>query len=68
MAAPTQPNGMLLVIVVAYFVVFWPTFAYQIYGDSVYRGLPYPRIRGVLLGFLGFIGLFIHRRLADRGR
>lgn len=43
-----------------YLLVFWPTVGYYVYTDSARRGLDRPRLRAVVLGFLGIVGVVIH--------
>lgn len=52
-------NG-LLIRMGLYLLVFWPTVGYYVYSDSEKRGLSSPRFRGVILGFLGILGLLVH--------
>jgi hypothetical protein len=59
MSLLTAYNG-LLVRVGLYLLVFWPTVGYYVYTDANRRGLARPRSRGVVLGFLGILGLLIH--------
>jgi hypothetical protein len=59
MSLLTAYNG-LLIRVGLYLLVFWPTVGYYVYTDANQRGLTRPGIRGVVLGFLGILGLLIH--------
>ena len=56
----------LLVRVGLYLLVFWPIVGYYVYSDSEKRGFATPRLRGVLLGFLGILGLLIHLYIVQR--
>ncbi|RNJ27153.1 hypothetical protein Nmn1133_11030 [Halosegnis longus] len=56
----------LLVRVGLYLFIFWPTVGYYVYFDSKRREISSPRLRGVIFGFLGILGLFIHLYLAQR--
>jgi hypothetical protein len=61
----TAYNG-LLVRVGLYLLVFWPTVGYYVYSDSEKRGMVNSKLRGVVLGFLGILGLLIHLALVQR--
>jgi hypothetical protein len=37
-----------------------PTVGYYVYSDAEKRGLKNPQLRGIVLGFLGILGLLIH--------
>jgi hypothetical protein len=65
MSLLTAYNG-LLVRVGLYLLVFWPTVGYYVYSDSGKRELSNPRLRGVVLGFLGILGLLIHLSIVQR--
>ena len=43
-----------------YLLIFWPTVGYHVCMDSKDQGLSNPRIRGLVLGFLGIPGLLLH--------
>jgi hypothetical protein len=49
-----------------YLLVFWPTVGYYVYSDSEKRGFSNPRFRGVILGFLGILGLLVHLYIVQR--
>lgn len=59
MSLLTAYNG-LLIRVGLYLLIFWPTIGYYVYSDSEKRGIANPRLRGLVLGFLGIVGLLIH--------
>jgi len=65
MSLLTAYNG-LLIRVGLYLLVFWPTVGYYVYSDSEKRGFPKPQLRGVVLGFLGILGLLIHLSIVQR--
>lgn len=65
MSLVTAYDG-LLVRVGLYLLVFWPPVGYYVYSDSKKRGVSSPRLRGVVLGFLGLPGLLLHLSLTDR--
>jgi len=56
----------LLVRMGLYLLIFWPTVGYYVYSDSEKKELSSPRLRGLILGFLGIIGLLIHLALVQR--
>ncbi len=56
----------LLIRMGLYLLVFWPIVGYYVYADSKTRELPNPRLRGIVLGFLGIVGLLIHFGLVQR--
>ena len=56
----------LLIRMGLYLLVFWPTVGYYVYSDSEKKELSSPRLRGLVLGFLGIIGLLIHLGLVQR--
>lgn len=58
--------GGLLIRVGLYLLVFWPAVGYYVYSDSETRELSNPRLRGLVLGFLGIVGLLIHLGLVGR--
>jgi hypothetical protein len=58
-------NG-LLVRVGLYLLIFWPTVGYYVYSDSEKRGFSSPRLRGVVFGFLGLLGLLVHLYIVQR--
>jgi hypothetical protein len=58
-------NG-LLVRMGLYLLVFWPTVGYYVYSNSEKRGFSNPRFRGVILGFLGILGLLVHLYIVQR--
>jgi hypothetical protein len=62
----TAYNG-LLIRVGLYLLVFWPTVGYYVYQDAEKRDLSNARLRGIALGFLGILGLFIHLGIRERG-
>jgi RsiW-degrading membrane proteinase PrsW (M82 family) len=43
-----------------YILVFWPIVGYYIYVKSKEQELSNPKMRGIVLGFLGIPGLLIH--------
>ena len=43
-----------------YILIFWPIVGYYVYVKSKERGLTNPKMRGIVLGFLGIPGLLIH--------
>jgi len=50
----------LVVRVGLYLAVFWPTVGYYVYDRSKKHGLPNPRLRGVIYGFFGILGLVVY--------
>lgn len=62
----TVYNG-LLIRVGLYLLVFWPTVGYYIYQDAEKRDLSNARLRSIVLGFLGILGLLIHLGVRERG-
>jgi hypothetical protein len=56
----------LLVRVGLYLLVFWPTVGYYVYSDSEKREFSNPQLRGVVLGFLGVLGLLVHLYIVQR--
>ncbi|RLM53715.1 hypothetical protein DVK02_12780 [Halobellus sp. Atlit-31R] len=65
MSLLTVYNGVLIRVGL-YLIIFWPTVGYYVYSDSEKRKLPKPRLRGLVLGFLGIVGLLIHLSLVQR--
>lgn len=65
MSLLTAYNG-LLIRVGLYLLIFWPTVGYYVSSDSEKRGLRNPQLRGILLGFLGILGLLIHLGMVQR--
>ncbi|ELZ56211.1 MULTISPECIES: hypothetical protein [Halorubrum] len=65
MSLLTAYNAVLLRVGL-YLLVFWPTIGYYVYSDSEKRGFSSPRLRGVVLGFLGIPGLLVHLSLVRR--
>ena len=65
MSLLTAYNGVLIRVGL-YLLVFWPTVGYYVYSDSEKRGFSNPQLRGVVLGFLGILGLLIHLSLVQR--
>jgi len=61
----TAYNG-LLIRVGLYLLIFWPTVGYYVYLDAEKQGLRNPQLRGIVLGFLGILGLLIHLRMGQR--
>lgn len=57
MVSLTDPAVVRLL---GYLLVFWPTVGYYVYDDSRRRGHTRPLARGVLIGFLGVVGVFVH--------
>jgi hypothetical protein len=57
--SPVDPT---LVRLVGYLALFWPTVGYYVYDDSRRRGHARPLARGVLIGALGIVGVFVHLR------
>ena len=49
-----------------YRLIFWPTDGYYVYSDSEKKELSNPRLRGLVLGLLGILGLLIHLGLVQR--
>jgi len=43
-----------------YVLIFWPIVGYYVYVKSKEQGLSNPKVRGIVLGFLGIPGLLIH--------
>lgn len=43
-----------------YSLIFWPIVGYYVYVKSKEQGLSKPKMRGIVLGFLGIPGLLIH--------
>jgi hypothetical protein len=43
-----------------YTLIFWPIVGYYVYVKSKEQGLSNPKMRGIVLGFLGIPGLLIH--------
>lgn len=58
-------HGVLLRVGL-YLLVFWPTVGYYVYADSKKRGFANPRLRGLVLGFLGLLGALVHLGLRER--
>jgi|AntRauMinimDraft_4_1070384.scaffolds.fasta_scaffold01065_11 hypothetical protein len=56
----------LLIRMGLYLVVFWPTVGYYVYSDSEKKELSNPWLRGLVLGFLGILGLLIHLGIVQR--
>ena len=56
----------LLIRMGLYLLIFWPTVGYYVYSDSEKKELSNPRLRGLVLGFLGILGLLIHLGLVQR--
>ena len=65
MSLVTAYNGLLIRLGL-YLLIFWPTVGYYVYADSEKRKLPNSRLRGLVLGFLGIVGLLIHLSLVQR--
>ncbi|KOX91633.1 hypothetical protein AMS69_17370 [Haloarcula rubripromontorii] len=65
MSLLTAYNGVLIRVGL-YLLVFWPTVGYYVYSDSEKREFSNPQLRGVILGFLGILGLLIHLSLVQR--
>jgi hypothetical protein len=65
MSLLTAYSGLLIRIGL-YLLVFWPTVGYYVYSDSEKRGFSTPRLRGVIFGFLGILGLLIHLYILER--
>jgi hypothetical protein len=65
MSLVTAYNGLLIRLGL-YLLIFWPTVGYYVYADSEKRQLPNPRLRGLVLGFLGIVGLLIYVSLVRR--
>ena len=61
----TAYNG-LLIRVGLYLLIFWPTIGYYVYSDAEKRELRHPELRGIVLGFLGILGLLIHLGMVQR--
>lgn len=64
MSLLTAYNGVLIRVGL-YLLVFWPTVGYYVYSDSEKRGFSNPQLRGVVLGFLGILGLLVHLSLVQ---
>ena len=62
----TVYNGLFLRIGL-YLLIFWPTVGYHVYQDAKKRGRSSPRLRGVVYGFLGLLGLVIYIATKKRG-
>ncbi|WP_254538598.1 hypothetical protein [Halomarina litorea] len=56
----------LFVRVGLYLLIFWPTVGYYVYRDSTKRGLSSPKLRGVVYGVFGILGLLVY--LAQKQR
>jgi len=56
----------LLIRMGLYLLIFWPTVGYYVYSDSEKKELSNPRLRGLVLGLLGILGLLIHLGLVQR--
>ena len=56
----------LLIRVGLYLLVFWPTVGYYVYSDSEKREFSSPRVRGVVFGFFGILGLLVHLSIIRR--
>ena len=65
MSLLTAYNGLLIRLGL-YLLIFWPTVGYYVYSDSEKRGLKNPQLRGIVLGFLGIVGLVIHPGIIQR--
>ena len=61
----TAYNG-LLIRVGLYLLIFWPTVGYYVYSEAERQGLRNPQLRGIVLGFLGILGLLIHLGMGQR--
>jgi hypothetical protein len=61
----TAYNG-LLIRVGLYLLIFWPTIGYYVYSDAEKRELRNPQLRGIVLGFLGILGLLIRLGMVQR--
>jgi hypothetical protein len=59
MSLLTAYNG-LLVRMGLYLLIFWPTVGYYVFSDAEKHELSSPKLRGLVLGFLGIPGLLIH--------
>ena len=55
----------LLIRMGLYLLIFWPTVGSYVYSDSEKKELSNPRLRGLVLGFLGILGLLIHLGLVQ---
>ena len=65
MSLLTAYNGLLIRFGL-YLLIFWPTVGYYVHSDSEKRGFSNPRLRGVVLGFLGILGLLVHLYIVQR--
>jgi hypothetical protein len=54
----TAGNGAVLRIGL-YLLIFWPTVGYYVYTESARRGLSNPKVRGVVYGFFGILGVVV---------
>jgi hypothetical protein len=55
----TAYNGALLRVGL-YLLIFWPTVGYYVYQDNKKRSRSSPRLRGVIYGFFGILGLIVY--------
>ena len=67
MIALTPLNGILIRMGL-YLLIFWPIVGYYVYVKSKEQNLSNPRVRGVVLGFFGILGLVIHLWLSRERR
>ncbi|WP_332899747.1 hypothetical protein [Haladaptatus sp. CMSO5] len=54
----TAGNGAVLRIGL-YLLIFWPTVGYYVYSESTRRELSNPKVRGVVYGFFGILGVIV---------
>jgi hypothetical protein len=65
MSLLTAYSGLLVRVGLS-LLVFWPTVGYYVYSDSEKREFSNPQLRGVVLGFLGVLGLLVHLYIVQR--
>jgi hypothetical protein len=63
MSLLTAYSGLLMRMGL-YLLIFWPTVGYYVYSDSEKKELSNPRLRGLVLGFLGYSFTWV----SDSGR
>lgn len=55
----TAYNGLLIRFGL-YQLIFWPTVGYYVAQDATKRDLSSPRLRGIVYGFFGILGLVVY--------
>jgi hypothetical protein len=63
----TAYNGALLRVGL-YLLIFWPTVGYYVYQDCKRRDRSSPRIRGIVYGFFGLLGLVAYISRKSRSK